>query len=719
MAGRVRAFTGARAASALLVGLFAWCLSVAADAQPQPAPRSSGPVGPIDPSPIPQGWTCIGNCGTDNADGVVPLSPTGNATYEWVSTSGGQVGAGQLPSGALGGETDGSMLSTPVFSATAGTPLNFFFDYVTSDGAGFADYAWAELFESTGAPVALLFTARTEQTGSIIPGAAMPAPLATLTPSSVPINGGGPAWAPLGGSSGACFDTGCGDTGWVEANYVIPTTGNYFLRVGVVNWIDQFFDSGLAVDGVTIGGAPITLLSGPIEVEYGTDAAKTTWLALATATDQNGLPLDMKDAAQQMGFDHFNWLQIINTWGKVQDCTADAAVGGCSSLFTITGKVPTLPTVDPPLGGYAYELCPAGPGCETSFPVQDFWSPYLDEYFAPVPGTLFYIGKPNAPEYLQEFWSGNTLAQMGANNQPPATALGYAFSDSPTGSAKTFVDALVGVSGSCNVLVSSNCQWQILPGTTFTWSAGGGLVSPTVIPGGPGDSETKLVNNAPVNPVDLTGPELAESVISLQEFLDLAQLTPQKLAAMGGGIANFSGALIPSQAAALAAAQAAAADGGTDAGATDAAADVTAPPPPSCALTNVVAGPPKQIQITVQDSNAGIASIQVTESNNASVNVPAFASGTTDPLLVVATKTDQSQGSQVALSITSVDGQVTQCDPVVPGEPTDWIGRGAPAPRSDGCSAGGFGASTSGPGLFGALAALAFLRGRRGKKPTS
>src|SRR5580692_11758195 len=60
----------------------------------QPLPRvqandRSGGSGPIDPSPIPAFWTCTGNCGTDGADGVVTLSPTGNAAYEWVSTSGG------------------------------------------------------------------------------------------------------------------------------------------------------------------------------------------------------------------------------------------------------------------------------------------------------------------------------------------------------------------------------------------------------------------------------------------------------------------------------------------------------------------------------------------------------------------------------------------------------------------------------------------------------
>jgi PEP-CTERM motif len=211
---------------------------------------------------IPSGWTCSGNCGSSGADGVVTLSPTGNGSYQWASTNNGIDGVGVLPTGAIGTETNGSTLATSVFSVSAGTPLSFYFNYVTSDGAGFSDYAWAELFNSSKTPVALLFTARTEPTGSIVPGTGLPNPLATLHPGSVPIIGGGPSWSPLGPSSGTCFDAGCGYTGWVNSSYVIPNAGNYYLEIGVTNWDDTLFDSGLAVDGVTIGGVPITP-SGP------------------------------------------------------------------------------------------------------------------------------------------------------------------------------------------------------------------------------------------------------------------------------------------------------------------------------------------------------------------------------------------------------------------------------------------------------------------------
>ncbi|MFZ3041495.1 MAG: PEP-CTERM sorting domain-containing protein [Thiobacillus sp.] len=39
--------------------------------------------------------------------------------------------------------------------------------------------------------------------------------------------------------------------------YEIAAAGNYYLEFGVVNWLDQSYDSGLAFDGILIGGVPI------------------------------------------------------------------------------------------------------------------------------------------------------------------------------------------------------------------------------------------------------------------------------------------------------------------------------------------------------------------------------------------------------------------------------------------------------------------------------
>jgi hypothetical protein len=199
---------------------------------------------------------CVGNCGTDGADGVVTLSPTGNSSYQFVSTFQGATGAGQI-SGA--GGTDGSQFTSAVFGATAGQPLTFYFNYVTSDGtSGFPDYAWAQLLTASATPVTFLFTARTVPSGNTSPGQGLPPDGSTLTPSTTAIIGGAPVWSPLGASSsGTCFGPGCGYTGWIQSTFAIPTTGNYEVVFGVTNFSDTIFDSGLAFDGLAIGGTPI------------------------------------------------------------------------------------------------------------------------------------------------------------------------------------------------------------------------------------------------------------------------------------------------------------------------------------------------------------------------------------------------------------------------------------------------------------------------------
>ncbi len=203
---------------------------------------------------IPEGWTCAGTCGTASANGVVTAAPSGASAYGWVATTGSSFRQAALP--GIGG-TNGSQLRSRAFSAQAGQDLAFDFNYVTSDGGGFADYAWARLLDAELEPVALLFTARTRSSGTIVPGFGMPEIEAEMTPETVHIIGGGPRWSPLGGDSGRCFSSGCGYTGWVRSVFSIPQAGDYVLEFGVVNWSDTLYQSGLAFDGVTVGGQPI------------------------------------------------------------------------------------------------------------------------------------------------------------------------------------------------------------------------------------------------------------------------------------------------------------------------------------------------------------------------------------------------------------------------------------------------------------------------------
>ena len=160
-------------------------------------------------------------------------------------------------------------------------------------------------------------------------------------------------------------------------------------------------------------------------------------------------------------------------------------------------------------------------------------------------------------------------------------ALGYSLSDMPgtsfsvpgspgTPESIAFVDALVGVKGSCNQLISSNCSFQIIPGTTFKWTASNGTVSPVLTPGGPGTSAhlatpggsmhtAKQADRNPASPTDLTGQELSQSIITINQFLSLANLNSSTLAAIGGSIGSVTANLVPSEAVALTAYQAGAA----------------------------------------------------------------------------------------------------------------------------------------------------------------
>jgi PEP-CTERM motif len=199
--------------------------------------------------------TIVGNGGTGTPNGVVTASP-GGANYFYVSTDGGLSGVGQIA--GVGGGANGSTFTGDAFTANAGGSLTFYFNYVTSDGAQFADYAWASLIDSSSSAVVdYIFSARTTPSGDTVPGFGLPALTATLTPVSTPIIAGAPAWDKLGGSSNSCFAVGCGYTGWIKATYTIASAGSYQLQFGVTNTLDGAFNSGLAFNGAFIDGNPV------------------------------------------------------------------------------------------------------------------------------------------------------------------------------------------------------------------------------------------------------------------------------------------------------------------------------------------------------------------------------------------------------------------------------------------------------------------------------
>jgi hypothetical protein len=87
---------------------------------------------------------------------------------------------------------------------------------------------------------------------------------------------------------------------------------------------------------------------------------------------------------------------------------------------------------------------------------------------------------------------------------------------------------------------------------------------------------------------------------------------------------------------------------------------VTAPATITCVVTGLIAGPPKQQQVTVTAS-AGLASITQVQITNGTVSVAPFTTGTTGPVVVTATKTDQSQTTSWDFVATDVLGNSQYC----------------------------------------------------------
>ena len=211
---------------------------------------------------LPGVGTFEGSAGIGTSNGDVTDSPEGD-TYVYVTTAGSDYfGAGL----GVGSETNGTELETIIFTATEGSILDYYFNYVASDGtSSYVEYAYAQLKDISTGGLTTIFTARTTPSGDTVPGFGIPIDAAvTLNPTSTPImagsgSSGGPVWDELGGSSNTCFGSGCGFTDWINAEYTIDTAGDYSLIFGVVNWGDTAFDNGLAIAGLSLDGVDIII----------------------------------------------------------------------------------------------------------------------------------------------------------------------------------------------------------------------------------------------------------------------------------------------------------------------------------------------------------------------------------------------------------------------------------------------------------------------------
>jgi hypothetical protein len=211
-------------------------------------------------------WACLGQCGASAAQGDIVLSPFASPAYGFVTTAGSAVyGASPLAldDNSRGIEANGSRIVSAPFQAQAGDTLDVQFSYASTDGKGFDDYAWARLVDAqTNTLVAWLFTARSSNssTGNIVPGDVVRRD--EFDPREVIVNyddfqftsmtADNPIdWAPLGPSNGTCWRDnaqGCGYTGWLQSHHSFAQAGSFRLEIGVVNWGDEAYDSGLAFD---------------------------------------------------------------------------------------------------------------------------------------------------------------------------------------------------------------------------------------------------------------------------------------------------------------------------------------------------------------------------------------------------------------------------------------------------------------------------------------
>ena len=266
------------------------------------------------------GWTCTGTCGTLGVDGVVPLAPVGNsASYGWISSKNGKNGTVPKSLASVIGAsiTNGSILVSPAFSAKGEEKLSFYFNFITSDGAQYADFGWVRLLDGAGNQKAILFTARTNQSsgGNTVPGFGMPLISGgTLTPPNTPIKSGGPKWSPLANSSGTCYSTGCGHTGWIKMEYIVPEEGTYVLELGVANWLDQAYDTGMAFDGFMIGDHPLI---------PGCTADKFVPPAIASNANQ----IAAGTVVYQATYDSTNWSGHLYAWPFVGDSDGNFKLG--------------------------------------------------------------------------------------------------------------------------------------------------------------------------------------------------------------------------------------------------------------------------------------------------------------------------------------------------------------------------------------------------------
>ena|SRR5712691_10447232 len=238
---------------------------------------------------IPLGWTLQGGGGGGDRTVAPFISGSGSSTNCVIVTDTdlgfpGTTSTNFFPTtNVIAGTTNGSRMTSPVFTANAGDKLDFFFMFATDDGAGFSDYARASLIDPlTSLTLLDLFTARTSSSSQVVPGFGFPSfPSGlVLTPGVSTLQGdtfvlndfGGTQYGPgrFGGGPG-------GSSEWEHAVFTFDPSmaGSYQLEMTVANVGDTAFASALFFTGDSISSAVVA----PPAVSAVPEPS--TWLLLA------------------------------------------------------------------------------------------------------------------------------------------------------------------------------------------------------------------------------------------------------------------------------------------------------------------------------------------------------------------------------------------------------------------------------------------------------
>ncbi len=198
---------------------------------------------------IPSGWVCTGSCNAPSPSGNTSTSSVNIHKDSRVSNLDRATNGSPVRSSGL---RISSKLVSTTFTVAAGNKLEFYFNYMSTDGAGFGANGWTRLLNASyNKMAALLFTIRTKAGGDnsrtqepIIPKA----PIILGTGAD-----GEPIWSALDADSGICYSVGCGYTDWELSSYAISTEENYRLEDGATN-VGEEFNLSIALNNLNRAG---------------------------------------------------------------------------------------------------------------------------------------------------------------------------------------------------------------------------------------------------------------------------------------------------------------------------------------------------------------------------------------------------------------------------------------------------------------------------------